>query len=89
METKTNVFYVVAFTPIGIWTRLAPQNDHQHLSFVKDIYAVGKTMTRNSRKIAKCKGCDIWIWTDYNFELLHIFNEYILYKSFHNHNLLR
>jgi hypothetical protein len=38
---------------------LVPQNDHQHLSFVKDIYAVGKTITKNSRKIAKCKGCDI------------------------------
>ena len=23
-------------------------------------------MTRNDCKIAKCKDCDIWIWTDYN-----------------------
>ena len=36
METEKFVFYVVAFDPIKTWTCLAPQNDHQHLSFVKD-----------------------------------------------------
>ena len=43
METETFLFYaVVAFDPIKIWTCLAAQNDHQHLSFVKDIHVVGK-----------------------------------------------
>ena len=32
---------------------------------MKYIHTVGKKMTRNDCKIAKCKGCDIWIWTDY------------------------
>ena len=27
---------------IGIWTHLAPQNDHQCLNFVKDVCVVGK-----------------------------------------------
>jgi hypothetical protein len=58
METK-NVFHVVAFDLIRIQTSLAPQNEHQNLSFVKDIHVVGKRMTRNDHKIAKCKGCDI------------------------------
>ena len=53
------VFHVVAFDLIRIQTGLAPQNEHQNLSFVKDIHVVGKKMTRNDRKIAKCKGCDI------------------------------
>ena len=35
-------FYVVAFDPIRIRTRLTPQNEHQHLSFVKNIHGVGK-----------------------------------------------
>ena len=59
-ETKINVFYVAAFDPIRIQTRLAPQNDRQHLSFVKGIHVVGKKkMTKNGRKIARRKGCDI------------------------------
>jgi hypothetical protein len=40
METK-KCFYVVAFDIIRILTHLAPQNEHQHLSFVKDIHEVG------------------------------------------------
>ena len=59
METKKNVSYIVAFILIRIQTCLAPQNEHQYLSFVKDIHPVGKKMTRNDGKIAKCKGCDI------------------------------
>ena len=59
METKNNVFYVVAFDVIRIQTPLTPQNEHQYPSFVKYIYVVGKTMTRNDHKIAKCKRCDI------------------------------
>ena len=56
---QKKVFYVVAFDPIRIQTCLTPQNDHQYLSFVKDIHAIAKEMTRNDRKIAKCKGFDI------------------------------
>ena len=29
---------------------LTPQNDCQHLSFVKNIYVVGEKMTKNDRK---------------------------------------
>ena len=42
------VFYIAAFDPIEK-TPLAPQNDHQHLSFVKDVHVVGEKMTRNGR----------------------------------------
>ena len=56
---RKNVFYVVFFGLIGIQTHLAHQNEHQNLSFVKNIHVVGKKMTRNDSKIAKCKGCDI------------------------------
>ena len=44
------VIYVVAFDPIKIQTRLAPQNDCQHLNFVKDNYVVPETITRNGGK---------------------------------------
>ena len=55
------MFYDVAFDPIKIETHhLAPQNDHQHLSFVKDV-VVGEKMTRNGQKMAKRKGCFFWI----------------------------
>ena len=54
-----NVFYVVAFNIIRIQAHLAPQNEHQNLSFMKDIHVVGKKMTRNDHEITKCKGCDI------------------------------
>ena len=51
-------FNVVAFDPIIIQTCFAPQNEHHHLNLVKCIHVLGKKMTRNDRKIAKCKGCD-------------------------------
>ena len=51
------MFCLVAFDLIELLKHLAPQNDPQHLSFVKDINAVGKKMTRNGRKIAKIRGC--------------------------------
>ena len=56
---QKKVFCVVAFDPIRIQTCLTPQNGHQYPSFVKDIHAIAKKMTRNERKLAKCKGCDI------------------------------
>ena len=63
---KKDMFHVVAFDPIRIQTCLAPQNYHQNLCCVKDIHVVGKRMARNGGKIAKHKGYDIWIWTDYS-----------------------
>ena len=36
---------VLAFDPIKIQTCLAPQNDRQHRSFVKDTYVDAKQMT--------------------------------------------
>ena len=53
METEEFVFYVVAYDPIEIQTHFAPQNDHQHPSFVKDIYVGFKKMTRKGHKIAQ------------------------------------
>ena len=57
METEKFVFNAVGFDSIKIWTCLAPQNDRQHLSFVKNVYAIGRKMTRNDRKMAKLKDC--------------------------------
>ena len=34
---------------------------------MKDIHVGSKRMARNDHKIAKCKGCDIYIWTDYKY----------------------
>ena len=48
------------FDPIGIYTRLALQNDRQNLNFVKDICVVGKKMARNSCKMAKHKSCQFF-----------------------------
>ena len=56
------MIYVVALGQIMIQTCLAPQNDCQHLSFVKGAYVAGKEMTRNGRKIAKFKGCLFFKW---------------------------
>ena len=53
------VFHLGAFDLGRIQTGVAPQNEQQNLSFVKDIHVVSKRMTRNDHKIAKCKGCDI------------------------------
>ena len=43
---------VIAFDPIMIQTCLAPQNDCQLLSFVKDTYVDAKQMTIKGRKMA-------------------------------------
>ena len=56
---QKKVFHVVAFDLIRIQTCLAPQNEHQNLSFVKDIHEDDKRINRNDHKIAECKGCDI------------------------------
>ena len=57
LEIGNFVFYLVAFDLIELLMHLTPQNDPQHLSFVKDINAVGKKMIRNGRKKAKLRGC--------------------------------
>ena len=43
-------YYVVAFDTINIFTHWAPQNDHQNLSFVKDIYVVAKKWPQMVKK---------------------------------------
>ena len=54
------VINVIAFDPISIQTCLAPQNDRQNLSFVKDSYVLAQKMTRNSQKLAKRKNCQFF-----------------------------
>ena len=51
------VFYVVVFDQIGIQISWAHQNDHQNLSFMRDINEVAEKMARNGFKIAKSLGC--------------------------------
>ena len=63
------MIYVVALGPIKIQTCLAPQNDCQNLSFVKGAYVAGKEMTRNGRKITKCKGCLFFKWPVFTVKL--------------------
>ena len=54
------IIHVIAFDPINIQTCLAPQNDRQDLSFVKENYVLGQKMTRNGRKLAKRKSCQFF-----------------------------
>ena len=46
-ETEKFWIYFLTFDPIQIKTSLAPQNDNQHLSFVKDSYKVAKKNDQN------------------------------------------
>ena len=54
------VIYVIALDPINIQTCLAPQNDRQNLSFVKDSCVLPQKMTRNGQKLAKRKSCQFF-----------------------------
>ena len=54
---------------MGLQTCLGPQNDRQKLSFLKDIYVVGKKMTRNDPKMAKLKGCIFYIESEYRMQM--------------------
>ena len=45
-------FFIITFEAIKVQTRLAPQNDYQNRSFVKDIHVVGNKMARNGQKMA-------------------------------------
>ena len=45
----------MCFSFESIWTCSVPQNDHLNFSFIKDIYAVGKKLTRNGRKTTMCQ----------------------------------
>ena len=65
-ETEKFWIYVVTFDPIQIQTTLAPQNDNQQLSFVKDSYIVAKKMTRIGCKMANSYRCDIYMRSDYS-----------------------
>ena len=41
--SRAFVIYVIELIQLGfIHIKPAPQNDHQHLNFVKDVYVVGK-----------------------------------------------
>ena len=50
-ETEAFVFCIITFEPIKIKTHSTPQNDRLNLSFLKDVYSVGKKMTKNGRKM--------------------------------------
>ena len=71
LELGNFVFYLVIFDLIELLTHLTPQNDPQHLSFVKDISAVGKKMIRNGRKMAKIRGCLFLTDSDYTLNCLY------------------
>ena len=47
-------FYAINFEPIKNKNHKVPLNERLNLSFVKDIYVVGKKMTRNGRKTVIC-----------------------------------
>ena len=53
LEARKSLFFVIAFDLIKIIRSWASQNDCQILIFVKAIYIVGETMTRNSGKMVK------------------------------------
>ena len=53
LEARNELFCVIAFDLIKIMGSLTSQNDCQILIFVKAIYTVGETMTRNSGKMVK------------------------------------
>ena len=55
---------------IGINTCLAPQNDHQHLNFVKCVNVDGKNMARNGCKLAKRKSCQFFYWPVFKGQLI-------------------
>ena len=57
METKNDFVLSCSFDPIKIRTRLAPQNVHKNLSFVKDTNVVCQNMTRKCCKIVQKPIC--------------------------------
>ena len=56
-ETKNNFVLSCSFDPIKIRTRLAPQNVHKNLSFVKDTNVVCQNMTRKCCKLVQKPIC--------------------------------
>ena len=56
-ETKNDFVLSCSFDPIKIRTRLAPQNGHKNLSFVKDTNVVCQNMTRKCCKIVQKPIC--------------------------------
>ena len=64
---------VIDFDPIGIETYLVPQNDRQHLNFVKYIYVIGKKIARNDCKMAKHKSCPFHFESEFILDLFQLF----------------
>ena len=64
------MIYVVAFDPIKIQTCLAPQNDCQNLSIVKDNYVVREKMSRNGRKNSNLKFCILFKCSDFTVQFV-------------------
>ena len=62
-EMEIFAFCVITFQPIISKTCLAPQNDRQNLSFVKDEHTYGKKMARKGRSKVIYKGTFICIQT--------------------------
>ena len=81
MVTKKNVFYVVTLDLTRISTRLAPQNEHQHLSFVENIHAVGKKWPEMIVKLPNAKVCDILLSGTDVILLIRSNHQFRIYKS--------
>ena len=60
LVTSSFAFCVIAFEPIEVQTRSAPQNDRLNLVFVKGIYVKGGKLARNGQKTAISGGG--WSW---------------------------
>ena len=45
-------YYVIGLDPFWIYKDYAPQNDSLNLTFVRDLYVVGKIKARNGHKMA-------------------------------------
>ena len=61
---KTEIFAFCDITlnyVIEIQTHSAPENDRLNLSFVKDVYVVGKKLARSVRKTAICQSQNLVI----------------------------
>ena len=69
-ETKNNFVLSCSFDPIKIRTRLAPQNVHKNLSFVKDTNVFGNKMTRNGCEMTISKSCLFFNRTDFSLSFL-------------------
>ena len=85
-ETKNNFVLSCSFDPIKIRTRLAPQNVHKNLSFVKDTNVVCQNMTRKCCKIVQKPICALhfrYVFTkSYVFYVWQLINEHLICLAF-------